>query len=192
MPSLARPACSRARCGHDCEVRARRLSVSYSGGWCCVVGRSNRPCFAGAMESSEPYGSSDCRCACKVLFLPSLRSGNGLRSWMPTAGLDNTPQSVLAPILAPDWALDKWVRAWLQSQQERSSTFPPQNPRALPVHVQRGDDVNLVGTWRCGVRNAGGRALVRVFENEFQILSRQSGMEDVGRPSQITSGLIDF
>ena len=45
---------------------------------------------------------------------------------------------------------------------------------------QPGDDVTLVGRWGCGLRNARGRTLVSwVLENGFQILSRQSDMEDV-------------
>ena len=46
--------------------------------------------------------------------------------------------------------------------------------------LQPGDDVTLVGRSGCGLRNARGRTLVSwVLENGFQILSRQSDMEDV-------------
>ena len=46
--------------------------------------------------------------------------------------------------------------------------------------LQPGDDVNLIGRWGCGMRNARGRTLVSwVLENGFQILSRYSDTEEV-------------
>ena len=46
--------------------------------------------------------------------------------------------------------------------------------------LQPGDDVNLVGRWGCGMRNARGRTLVSwVLDNGFQILSRHSDTEEV-------------